>query len=147
MMDEAMSILTLLLVDDNISDMRHFVDEFILEGHNVYHAYNYNTIQKAIASNKDFHGIILDLMFTPEDGIPALQTDLGYTAGIYIYENLIRHKYPNVPFVILSATDKTTDLYLSAIERLNRYPSFRGFCEKPIEIKELLEYMLSHENE
>ena len=129
----------LLLVDDNYVDMKEFRDELILDNHEVDHVHDYKELQKLCNETKHFDGIILDLMFPPGDGIPIHKSDLGYRGGQFLYESLIKKKFPNVPFVILTAMDETTSIYQQVVENMSQYKAYRGCFQKPVEIHELIE--------
>lgn len=132
-------IMKLLLVDDNRVDMKEFRDELILDGHEVDHVHDYTELQELCNETKHFDGIILDLMFPPEDGIPILESDFGYRGGQFLYEPLIKKHFPNVPFVILTAMDETTSIYQQVIKNMSQYKSYSGCFQKPVEVHELIE--------
>jgi len=133
----------ILLVDDNYEDMVHFKDELELEGHRVVHVHDYKELKIECESKNNYDGIILDLMFPPENGIPIKESDYGYRGGQILYNNLIKSSFPEVPFVILTAMDKTTKIFNSILDDLSKLPAFRGVFQKPTEVKNILDALMS----
>jgi CheY-like chemotaxis protein len=128
-----------LLVDDNYVDMKEFCDELVLEGHQVHHAHDYEQLRDFCDKGETYDGIILDLMLPPDHGIDVTESMYGYRSGQLLYEGLIRHSYPDVPFVILTAVDKSTEVYQHVLEDMSKYNIFRGCFNKPVEVQELID--------
>lgn len=130
----------LLLVDDNYADMKEFVDLLSLEGHKVEHVHNSAEAEEICTAKPEFDGILLDLMFPPEVGIPVNRTDFGYSAGRYLYVNLIYPAFPLVPFIILTAMDSSTAIYQQVVNDLKKqYKTYRGCIQKPPKVNEVID--------
>ena len=71
----------ILLVDDNKKDMKPFCDELEFDGHKVIQAFNLEDVKIIIDKEEEFDGIILDLMFPPNNGIPIRESEYGYLGG------------------------------------------------------------------
>jgi len=130
----------LLLVDEDEEEMPQLVDELRLEGHEVQQALNCEQLESAMVGMV-FDGLILDLMMPAIDGIPPDKSDFGYTAGVYLYESAIAPRWPNVPFIVVSAVDPETSVFKRAIERLRKHSGFRGHVEKPPEVERIIQLL------
>jgi CheY-like chemotaxis protein len=125
-----------LILDDDKSDTGELVDELALD-HTVVHVRNRQELEEALRQGP-FSIILVDLMMALEDGIPANESDTGFSAGAYLYEKLVAPVFPDVPFLIITGVDTRTELFGRAVRRLAGYAGYRGCLEKPVDAEDVM---------
>jgi CheY-like chemotaxis protein len=130
----------LLLVDDNIKDMKEFCDEVktIDIRIEIDHIHNLRELESIIEKNNKYDGIILDLMFPPILGIDAELTESGYLGGLFLYEKYLYPNFKNIPFIVYTAMDDSTQFYRTAVEKLSNYKECVKFFRKPSNTKDII---------
>jgi CheY-like chemotaxis protein len=126
-----------LLVDDELGDMKNFIDAVEQRGYSIRQASTVEGLQEALRA-EEFDALILDLMMPALDGIPPGESESGYLAGLYVYEHLIAPVKPGLRFVVLTAVAKGTSVFAKADRKLKTYPSYRGTFGKPVTVDEII---------